>query len=66
MVWELLRKHTWVPFPILELYKRDKRAYSVLHAGGPADAGVSWLAQSCCLPDKPGEENKGKQSISSV
>lgn len=42
MLWELLREHKWLPFPILEL---DKGVHSVLHAGGPADAGVSWLAQ---------------------
>lgn len=38
---------------------------SVLHEDDPGDAGVSWLAQSCCLPDEPGEENKGNQSASS-
>ncbi|RMC04961.1 hypothetical protein DUI87_18141 [Hirundo rustica rustica] len=61
MVWELLAEHKRLPFPILEL---DKGVYSVLHAGGPGDAGVSLLAQSCCLPDKPGEEDKGNQRVS--
>lgn len=66
MVWELLTEHEWFPFPILELdLFWSWRVYSVLHAGGPGDAGVSWLAQSCCLPDKSGEGNKGNQSASS-
>ena len=50
-----------LPRPTLE---PEKGAYSVPHPGGPADAGSSWLAQSCHLPGEPGKEKKGNQDTS--